>query len=86
MVTVTTVPLVRVVVPMDNPAGRFEGAKLAAVILDAYVPLESVYVIEAPLTACPTLRLPKPLDVTAICGNVAAAVFIAALRTAVPAL
>ena len=42
MATVTTVPLVRVTVPDDSPAGKPCTAKLAAVMVVLYVPLASV--------------------------------------------
>jgi len=86
MLIVTTVPLVRVAVPAVKPAGKFDTVKFAAVMLEAYVPLVSVNVTDAPLTACPTLRLPNPLAVASIDGTAAPAVVIAALRCAAPAL
>ena len=86
MVIVTTVLLVRVAASATIPLGNPEMAKLAAVIVAAYVPFESVNTTLAPLTACPALRLVSPAEVTAMVGAGAAVVVIAALCTAVPSL
>ena len=86
MEIVTTVPLVLTAVAAVSPAGNPDTAKLAAVIEDAYVPLVSVYTMFAPLTACPTFKLPSPVAETSIEGTAAPVVAIAALRCAAPAL
>jgi len=85
MLTVTTDALVRVAAAAVNPAGNPVTAKFAGVNVVAYVLFASVYTMLAPLTACPTLRPVSPVEVTAMVGGTAA-VLIAALRTAVPAL
>ena len=85
MAIVTTVPLVRVAAAAVSPAGNPPvRAKSAGVIGVAYVPLAMVYVMLAPLTACPTLRLLSPVAATSM--DAPAAVVIALLRTAAPAL
>ena len=81
---VTVVLFVRDAVPAVNPAGNPETVKLAAVIEDAYCALLNVKTIVAPLTACPTFKLPKPVAVASMVG--VNAVLIAALCRAVPAL
>ena len=65
--TVTTVSLVLAAVPAARPAGRPDTAKLAGVMVAAYAPLESVYTM-LPVTACPTFKLPSPVDVMAMAG------------------
>ena len=71
--TVTTVPFVRCAVPAVNPGGRLEIVKSAGVMVEAYVPLESVNVTLAGfavVNTCPTVRPVSPLPAATMAGVV----------------
>ena len=72
MVMVATVPLVRCAAAAVNPAGNPETAKLAGVMLVAYVPLVRVYVIVA-FTVSLTFRLSSPVPAIAMAAETGAA-------------